>query len=600
MAAPVIEVERVSKRFGPTQALAEVDLVVASGTVLALLGPNGAGKTTLVRILTTLMAPDRGRATIAGCDVVGDAERVRPLIGLAGQYAAVDELLTGRENLELVGRLYHLNKAERRGRAQEVLERFALTHAADRLVKTYSGGMRRRLDLCASLIGRTPVVILDEPTTGLDPRARNELWQFIAELAASGTTVLLTTQYLEEADRLADVIVVIDRGIKVAEGTAAQLKAQIGGEVLEARVSTADLERASALIADLTQTPPQVDRHDGRISVPTTGGAKTLITAGRRLDDAGVALAELGLRHPSLDDVFLALTGRSAAAQLPEHDTPNVRKRSTDTRTAVPPSRPSQRSRQQAVRASSDIAAISTRNLLRFARSPRSLMTSIIDPVVLLLMFRYFLGGAIVVHGSSYVQYLLPGLFVAAVIVGGAGTAIGLTQDLKSGIVDRFRSLPIARSAVLAGRTLADQCLNLLALGVIVALGVLMGFRFHGDPGAVIVAIALIAALGYAFTWLFALIGITLKEPEASYGVATIVMFLPLLASSAFVPITTLPNWLQPVARAQPINVTINAVRALTSGRPVHHWPWQSLLWSAGILLLSATLAVRQYRKIGT
>ena len=371
MAAPVIEVERVSKRFGPTQALAEVDLVVASGTVLALLGPNGAGKTTLVRILTTLLAPDRGRATIAGCDVVGDAERVRPLIGLAGQYAAVDELLTGLENLELVGRLYHLDKAERRQRAQEVLERFALTHAADRLVKTYSGGMRRRLDLGASLIGRTPVVILDEPTTGLDPRARNELWQFIAELAAGGTTVLLTTQYLEEADRLADVIVVIDRGIKVAEGTAAQLKAQIGGEVLEARVSPADLERASALIADLTQTPPQVDRHDDRISVPTTGGAKMLITVGRRLDDAGVALAELGLRHPSLDDVFLALTGRSAAAQLPEHDTPNVRKGPTDTRTAVPPSRRSTRERQQAVRASSDIAAISTRKPQQVARANR-------------------------------------------------------------------------------------------------------------------------------------------------------------------------------------------------------------------------------------
>jgi len=599
MADAVIELRGVGKRLGSTRALAGVDLAVGQGEVLALLGPNGAGKTTLVRILTTLLAPDQGRATIGGNDVAGDAKRVRPLIGLAGQYAAVDELLTGRENLELVGRLYHLDKPERRQRAQEVLERFALADAGDRLVKTYSGGMRRRLDLGASLVGRTPVLILDEPTTGLDPRARNELWRFIAELAGGGTTVLLTTQYLEEADRLADLIVVLDQGVKVAEGTAAQLKAQVGDEVLQARVKPADLERAAALIAELTHTAPQIDRHEGRISVRTAGGTRMLLAAGNRLDHAGVALAELGLRQPSLDDVFLALTGR-ATTDTPEPAAGRVQDKPTRARTEPPTSQAATSSRREAVGALFDIAAISTRNLLRFARSPRSLMASIVDPVVLLLMFRYFLGGAIVVHGSTYVQYLLPGLFVAAVIVGGAGTAIGLTQDLKSGIVDRFRSLPIARAAVLAGRTVADQCVNLLALAVIIALGVAMGFQFDGDPGAVIVAIALIAALGYAFTWLFALIGITLKEPEASYGVATIVMFLPLLASSAFVPISTLPGWLQPVAREQPVTVTISAVRALTSGHPVHHWLWQSLLWSTGILLVSATLAVRQYRRTGS
>ena len=249
MTSAMIEVEMLAKRFGATRALAGVDLTVEPGTVLALLGPNGAGKTTLVRILTTLLRPDSGRASVAGYDIVRDAGPLRSAIGLAGQYAAVDELLTGRENLELVGLWYHLDKREYRRRAQEVLERFALTEAGDRQVKTYSGGMRRRLDIGASLIARPPVLFLDEPTTGLDPRTRNDVWEFIEELVAAGTTVLLTTQYMEEAERLAQQIVVIDAGAVIAAGTALQLKERLGGDLLEARVTKpADLERAATLL----------------------------------------------------------------------------------------------------------------------------------------------------------------------------------------------------------------------------------------------------------------------------------------------------------------------------------------------------------------
>jgi ABC-2 type transport system ATP-binding protein len=306
----MIEVEGISKSFGSTRALADVDLTVDRGTVLALLGPNGAGKTTLVKILTTLLKPDEGHARVAGCDVVRDAARLRAAIGLAGQYAAVDELLTGRENLELVGLWYHLEKAEYRRRAQQVLERFSLVDAADRLVKTYSGGMRRRLDIGASLIARPPVLFLDEPTTGLDPRTRNDLWLFIEELVAAGTTVLLTTQYMEEAERLADRIVVIDSGRVIANGTAEQLKEHMGGDVLEARVSDpAQLQRAAALLAGLGDGQPHVDAEERRISSPTTGGTSVLIAAGRKLEDAGIPLDDLGIRRPSLDDVFLALTG---------------------------------------------------------------------------------------------------------------------------------------------------------------------------------------------------------------------------------------------------------------------------------------------------
>ena len=309
----MIEVEGVAKRFGATEALAGVSLACPRGRILALLGPNGAGKTTLVRILTTLLRPDSGRATVAGFDVVAQAAPLRSVIGLAGQYAAVDELLTGRENLELIGLWYHLDKAEYRRRAQDVLERLSLTEAADRLVKTYSGGMRRRLDIGASLVGRPPVLFLDEPTTGLDPRTRNDVWQFLEELVAGGTTVLMTTQYMEEAERLAHRIVVLDTGRVIADGTAEQLKDRLGGNRLEARVSDpSDLDRAAALLGELAGAAPHVDAEQQRVSVPASGGTAFLLSAGLRFQEERVSLDDLGIRRPSLDDVFLALTGHAA------------------------------------------------------------------------------------------------------------------------------------------------------------------------------------------------------------------------------------------------------------------------------------------------
>src|ERR1035441_8552079 len=294
MAGSMIEVHTVAKRFGATTALAGGDLGAAQGKVLALLGPNGAGKTTLIRILTTLLKPDSGSARVAGYDVVEEAKPLRSMIGLAGQYAAVDELLTGRENLELVGLWYHLDKREYRQRAQEVLERFALTDAGDRLVRTYSGGMRRRLDIGASLIARPAVLFLDEPTTGLDPRTRNDLWRFIEELVASGTTVLLTTQYMEEAERLAHQIVVIDTGRVIAQGTALQLKDQMGGHTLEVRVhDVVNLPRAVALLASLGNGRPHTDPDQQRVSLPTKGGTGLLIDVGRRFEEEHIILDDL-------------------------------------------------------------------------------------------------------------------------------------------------------------------------------------------------------------------------------------------------------------------------------------------------------------------
>jgi ABC-2 type transport system ATP-binding protein len=307
--------EGLRRSFGAVKAVDGVDLAAPAGTVLGLLGPNGAGKTTIVRILTTLLPPDAGSARVAGYDVVRDAAKLRSVIGLAGQYAAVDENLTGRENLELVGRLYHLRAAEARRRAGEMLERFELTDAATRTVKTYSGGMRRRLDLGASLIGRPQVLFLDEPTTGLDPRSRYALWDVIRELVNDGTTLLLTTQYLEEADRLADRICVIDVGRVIAEGTTDELKSRVGGDLLALRVTDRAAAGAAAeAIAGLGSGAPQVVAESGEVSLPVTEGAAILAEVVRRLDAAGVDISDLALRRPTLDDVFLALTGHAAEA----------------------------------------------------------------------------------------------------------------------------------------------------------------------------------------------------------------------------------------------------------------------------------------------
>lgn len=312
------------KRYGDVTALDGLSLVVPKGTILGLLGPNGAGKTTAVRILTTLLEPDGGTAEVAGLDVRTHPHEVREAIGLSGQTAAVDEYLTGYENLEMVGRLYHLGRQKARARAQELLERLDLEEARDRMAKTYSGGMRRRLDLAAALVAEPQVLFLDEPTTGLDPRSRADMWDNIRELVKRGSTVLLTTQYMEEADSLADDIVVIDRGRMIAHGTADELKAQIGGERIEVVLAdAADVVAALSILKELSLEEVQVDEQTKRLTAAVSGGADALAEVLRRLHERNISVADVGLRRPTLDDVFLTLTGHVAEEVETETDDPS-------------------------------------------------------------------------------------------------------------------------------------------------------------------------------------------------------------------------------------------------------------------------------------
>ncbi|MFJ9345931.1 ATP-binding cassette domain-containing protein [Streptomyces sp. NPDC101237] len=314
-----IYAEGLVKTFGDVRALDGVDLDVPEGTVLGLLGPNGAGKTTTVRCLTTLLRPDSGRAVVAGLDVARQPDAVRRSIGLSGQFAAVDEYLTGRENLQMVGRLYQMGAKQAKARAVELLEQFHLTDAADRPTKTYSGGMRRRLDLAAALVVSPPVMFMDEPTTGLDPRNRQQLWEVIKQLVSGGTTLLLTTQYLEEADHLAHDIAVVDHGRVIAQGTSDQLKARTGGERVEVVVhERAHIPTAGEVLRGFGKGETTVEEHTRKLTVPVTGGAKLLAEVIRELDSRGIEIDDIALRRPTLDDVFLSLTGHTAEEEKTE------------------------------------------------------------------------------------------------------------------------------------------------------------------------------------------------------------------------------------------------------------------------------------------
>ena len=616
MADSAVRVEGVVKRFKTTTALAGVDLEVEEATVFGLLGPNGAGKTTLVRVLTTLLAPDAGRAEILGRDVVRDAAGVRELVALTGQFAAVDELLTGRENLEMFGRLFDLSAEDARRRADELLERFDLADAADRSARTYSGGMRRRLDLASSLLIRPRVLFLDEPTTGLDPRSRNEIWSIVRELVRDGTTLLLTTQYLEEADQLADQIAVIDHGRVIAQGTGSELKDRVGGQILEVElVRAAERDKARAALIGIGCSDPEPGERLAQLTLPAPrDGLEMIEDAASALRRAGIGVSDLGLRRPTLDDVFLQLTGappseNGATAEVATGDgRPNPTNAGVSAPRAPDTLRPAAR-RPWRPRVSprelrgdvTDAQVVSVRNLRHFWRQPDLLIFSTIQPIMFVLLFTYVFGGAIshsLPPGVSYIDYLLPGILVQSVTFRASQTAVGLSDDLRLGVIDRFRSMPMARSAVLIGRTSADLVRNVLIIVLMIIVGYIIGFRFQAGVGQAIGCIAIVTAFGLALSWIFAFVALTVRGAEAAQTAGFVVLFPIVFASSVFVPVSTLPGWLQAIAKVSPVTLTANAARSLSLVPGAPSSLGGAIAWIAGLLAVFIPLSVWRYRRM--
>ena len=603
-AAPAVHIEGVTKRFGATRALAGVDLDVAEGTVFGLLGPNGAGKTTLVRVLATLLSPDTGRAEVFGRDVVHEASAVRELLGLTGQFAAVDEILTGRENLEMFGRLFDLSRGEARRRATELLERFELADAADRPARTYSGGMRRRLDLASSLLTRPRILFLDEPTTGLDPRSRNEIWAIVRELVRDGTTIMLTTQYLEEADELADRIAVIDHGRVIAQGTGNELKDRVGGQILEVELtSAARRDEAQAVLAGVGCGEPEPGGRPDELTLPAPrDGLELIEDAAAALRHAGIGVSDLGLRRPTLDDVFLQLTGAppSEDGAGPDGTAPPPAATPTSGRPRVLPQLhlPKPAALRSAL---TDARVVTGRNLRHFVRQPQLLIFSTIQPIMFVLLFAYVFGGAVqgsLPPGVEYIDFLLPGIFVQSVSFRATQTAVGLSEDLERGVIDRFRSMPMARSAVLIGRTTADVVRNVLIVLLMTAVGYLIGFQFHAGFLNAVACVAVVTAFGLALSWIFAFVALTVRGSEAAQSAGFVVIFPLVFASSVFVPVSTMPDWLQTVAEVSPVTLTTNTARAYALEGGVPESLPEAAAWIIGLLAIFIPLCVWRYRRM--
>ena len=586
-----IHIEGLHKSFGKNEVLKGLNLTVERGTIVALLGPNGAGKTTTIRILSTLLPPDGGKVLVNGHDLIANSDDVRSSIGLTGQYAAIDEYLTGYENLQMMGRLYRLSDADSNRRAKELLEQFDLVEAGGRAAKTYSGGMRRRLDLAASLIASPPILFLDEPTTGLDPRSRLAMWDIIERLVASGTTILLTTQYLEEADRLADRIVVIDGGNIIAEGTAKELKQKVGGERLELTIEKeSNFETAKHVMQG---DALHVDEKARSLSVATSGGVHHLTQVLDSMEKAGVKVESLSLHRPTLDDVFLSLTGHEATKAAEEETVSSAPVTSMHAATQAVVAQ----KRSPFVWAMRDSLVLIERSLKHIIKNLDQLLSVAISPLMFLLLFRYVFGGAINTGGTTYVNYLVAGILVQMAAFGASTTAVSVATDLKRGIVDRFRSLPMFSPALLIGHVTADLARNIASTVIMLAAALLVGFRPTADVREWFLVIGLLLMFTFAISWVSAIMGLLAKSVEAVQWMTFLFVFPLTFASSAFVPTEGMPTGLRIFAENQPVTHVIEAMRAWLVGTPIgDHAVW-AFVWMAGLTVVAIPIATRLFRR---
>jgi ABC-2 type transport system ATP-binding protein len=578
-----IEAKGIRKSFGKKEVLKGIDLSISKGSIHAILGPNGSGKTTLIRILSTILKADSGSIIVGNYDAETQPDKVRECISLTGQNASIDEELTGYENLYLFARLLGYTSSEAKQRANELLTAFDLKDASNRLVKTYSGGMRRKLDIASSIVRISEILFLDEPTTGLDPRSRNGVWSIIRNLAGKGTTILLTTQYLEEAEQLADKITVIDEGLVITEGTTNELKASVGNNILHVHLNGVEQSHLESVLETIELSHAQQDSENKKLYFPVSGQEQAISILGK-LHQHHIEITAFNLSRPDLNEVFLSLTGKiketednkSAEPEALEHfSTGSVGK-------ILDHSKPYRRSGWL-----SNKLMFGWRNLIKIKHIPEQFMDALITPVMFTFMFTYIFGGAIAGSTKAYLQFFIPGILVQTLTFNAMYAGININNDVSKGIFERFRSMPIWLPAPLSGIFIGDFFRHLISVSLVLLFGYILGFRSDAGLLAYVVSFLIMIFFAMSISWIFIIMGLTMRSTSAVMSFGWLILMPLVFMSNIFADPATMPKWLQTFISFNPLAWQVDAVRGLLAG----NFPVREIVIAIGTSLgISAVL----------
>jgi len=559
-----IETTRIKKSFGKKEVLMGIDLAIKKGSIHAVLGPNGSGKTTLIRILSTVLKADSGKIRVGAFDADLQPEKVRESISLTGQTAPIDEELTGYENLFLFARLLGYPRSEAKQRAYELLAAFELSDSGNRLVKTYSGGMRRKLDIAASIVKISEILFLDEPTTGLDPRSRNSLWTVIRNLARKGTTILLTTQYLDEAEQLADKITVIDEGRVISEGTSNELKDLIGNNILHVHLNGVDKSHPDSVLETIETSHAQADLDTNKITFPVSGHEQAINILGE-LKKNKIEITAFNLSRPDLNEVFLSLTGKVRENNDGEEHLNKVEAEEQQSSNVVSQilehSRPLKRSGLL-----SNKLMFGWRNLIKIKHIPEQFMDVLITPIMFTFMFTYIFGGALAGSTKAYLQFFIPGILVQTLTFNAMYAGININNDVSKGIFERFRSMPIWLPAPLSGIFIGDFFRHLISAILVLLFGLILGFRTDAGITALLISFLIMIFFAMSISWIFIIMGLTMRSASAVMSFGWLILMPLVFMSNIFADPSTMPGWLQTFISYNPLAWQVDAVRGLLAG----------------------------------
>lgn len=556
-----IEARGIRKSFGKKEVLNGIDLNIKKGSIHAILGPNGSGKTTLIRILSTILKADSGYIKVSDYTADTQPDKIRECISLTGQNASIDEELTGYENLFLFARLLGYRQSEARGRANELLTAFELKDASNRLVKTYSGGMRRKLDIASSIVRISEILFLDEPTTGLDPRSRTGLWSVIKNLAGKGSTILLTTQYLEEAEQLADKITVIDDGRVISEGTTNELKASVGTNMLHVHLNGVEKKHLESVLHGIETSRAQADFENRKLYFPVVGQDQA-ISILEKLNKNGIEITGFNLSRPDLNEVFLSLTGKVKENKEDDSSSSDETIINSGASTKIlEHSKPFKRSGWL-----SNKLMFGWRNLIKIKHIPEQFMDVLITPIMFTFMFTYIFGGALAGSTNAYLQFFIPGILVQTLTFNAMYAGININNDVSKGIFERFRSMPIWLPAPLTGIFIGDFFRHLISAVLVLIFGYVLGFRADAGLAAMLLSFLIMVFFAFSISWVFIIMGLTMRSTSAVMSFGWLILMPLVFMSNIFADPSTMPRWLQTFISYNPLAWQVDAVRGLLSG----------------------------------